>query len=109
MASVGAQGRESLEQQLAKLKQYEQNVQSYKPNLEDMEHLNQEVQEAMIFENRHTSYTMEVCLLVNSKCSIRLVFRHANDAQCLHWERPSRREWRVFEEQPIAPEPIDGP
>ena len=61
VASVGAQGRESLEQQLAKLKQYEQNVQSYKPNIEELEHLNQEVQEALIFENRHTSYTMEVC------------------------------------------------
>ncbi|XP_067939162.1 alpha-actinin-like isoform X1 [Watersipora subatra] len=59
VASVGAQGRESLEQQLAKLKQYEENVQSYKPNLEELEILNQEVQEAMIFENRHTSYTME--------------------------------------------------
>ena len=62
VASVGAQGRESLEQQLTKLQQYEQNVQSYKPNLEDLEHLNQEVQEAMIFENRHTSYTMEVSI-----------------------------------------------
>lgn len=60
VASVGAQGRESLEQQLAKLNQYEQNVQAYKPNMEDLEHLHQEVQEAMIFENRHTSYTMEV-------------------------------------------------
>jgi len=59
VASVGAQGRESLEQQLAKLNQYGQNVQSYKPNIEDLEHLNQEVQEALIFENRHTSYTME--------------------------------------------------
>lgn len=60
VASVGAQSRESLEQQLAKLKQYDANVQTYKPNIDELEHLNQEVQEAMIFENRHTSYTMEV-------------------------------------------------
>lgn len=69
MASVGAQGRESLEQQLAKLKQYEQNVQSYKSNIEDLEHLNQEVQEAMIFENRHTSYTMEVSRAPGNTCT----------------------------------------
>jgi actinin alpha len=59
VASVGAQGRDSLEQQLAKLKQYDASVQMYKPNIDELEHLNQEVQEAMIFENRHTSYTME--------------------------------------------------
>lgn len=61
MASVGAHGRESLETQLQKLQQYEANVQGYKPNIEELEALNAEVQEAMIFENRHTSYTMEVC------------------------------------------------
>lgn len=63
VASVGAQSKDALEQQLAKLKQYEANVQTYKPNIEELEHLNAEVQEAMIFENRHTSYTMEVGLL----------------------------------------------
>ena len=60
MASVGAQGRDSLEQQLAKLKQYDVDVPTYKPNIDELKHLNQEVQGAMIFENRHTSYTMEV-------------------------------------------------
>lgn len=62
VASVGTQGRDSLEQQLAKLKQYDGNVQTYRPHIDELEHLNQEVQEAMIFENRHTSYTMEVSI-----------------------------------------------
>ena len=33
---------------------------SYKPNIDELERYNEEVQEAMIFENRHTVYTMEV-------------------------------------------------
>ena len=38
----------------------DKEVNSFKPNIEELERYNQEVQEAMIFENRHTVYTMEV-------------------------------------------------
>lgn len=50
----------SLEDHLERLKLFEHDTSQYKPNLEDLEALNQAVQEAMIFENPHTQYTMEV-------------------------------------------------
>ena len=50
----------ALEGQLANLKQYEQVVVAYKPHMDELEAYNQGVQEAMIFENPHTDYTMEV-------------------------------------------------
>ncbi len=48
-----------LESQLQKLKQMEQALVGFKPNIDEMENINKEIQEAMIFENRHTQYTME--------------------------------------------------
>jgi len=58
VASVGIQ-KGSLEDHLNKLKKLDKDVSTYKPNIEELERYNQEVQEAMIFENRHTKYTME--------------------------------------------------
>jgi actinin alpha len=49
----------SLEDQLHRLKEYEQAVYAYKPNIEELEKIHQAVQESMIFENRYTHYTME--------------------------------------------------
>lgn len=54
---MGLQG--SLEDQLYRLKEYEQSVYAYKPNIEELEKIHQAVQESMIFENRYTQYTME--------------------------------------------------
>lgn len=54
---MGAVG--SLEDQLQRLKEYEQAVYSYKPHIEELEKIHQAVQESMIFENRYTNYTME--------------------------------------------------
>lgn len=59
VASVGVQ-KGSLEDHLNKLKGIEKEVMAFKPNVDELERYNQEVQEAMIFENRHTPYTMEV-------------------------------------------------
>ena len=50
----------ALEDQQTNLKQYEQVVVAYKPHMDELEACNQAVQEAMIFENPHTDYTMEV-------------------------------------------------
>lgn len=55
---LGLQGG-SLEDQLYRLKEYEQAVYAYKPNIEELERIHQAVQESMIFENRYTQYTME--------------------------------------------------
>jgi len=48
-----------LEDQLVRLKEYEQNVYAYKSHMEELEKLNQGIQESMVFENRYTQYTME--------------------------------------------------
>lgn len=47
---MGLQG--SLEDQLHRLKEYEQGVYAYKPHIEELEKIHQAVQEGMIFENR---------------------------------------------------------
>ena len=49
----------SLEDHLNKLKGIDKEVQSFRPNIDELERFNQDIQEAMIFENRHTPYTME--------------------------------------------------
>lgn len=54
---MGLQG--SLEDQMYRLKEYEQAVYAYKPNIEELEKIHQAVQESMIFENQYTHYTME--------------------------------------------------
>ncbi|KAI7689966.1 hypothetical protein SSS_00102 [Sarcoptes scabiei] len=54
---MGMQG--SLEEQLQKLRQYEEAVSTYKIHMDELEKIHQEVQENMIFENRYTQYTME--------------------------------------------------
>jgi actinin alpha len=54
---MGMQG--SLEDQLLRLKEYQQGVGQYRPHIEELEKIHQAVQEGMIFENRYTQYTME--------------------------------------------------
>uniref|UniRef100_A0A1B6D5Q4 Alpha-actinin, sarcomeric n=2 Tax=Clastoptera arizonana TaxID=38151 RepID=A0A1B6D5Q4_9HEMI len=54
---MGLQG--SLEDQLHRLREYEQGVYGYKSHIEELEKIHQAVQEGMIFENRYTQYTME--------------------------------------------------
>lgn len=56
-AGMGMQG--TLEDQLNKLKQMEQSVVQYRSHIDELEKFNQEVQEAMIYENRYTQYSME--------------------------------------------------
>lgn len=50
----------TLEDQLNHLKQYEQSIVDYKPNIDLLEQQHQLIQEALIFDNKHTNYTMEV-------------------------------------------------
>ncbi|XP_066494217.1 alpha-actinin-4 [Tiliqua scincoides] len=49
----------TLEDQLNHLKQYEQSIVDYKPNIDILEQQHQLIQEALIFDNKHTNYTME--------------------------------------------------
>jgi actinin alpha len=48
-----------LEQQLSRLRGVEVSIGQYKPHIDELENINKEIQEAMIFENSHTPYTME--------------------------------------------------
>ncbi|XP_058449806.1 alpha-actinin, sarcomeric isoform X2 [Malaya genurostris] len=59
VSAIGMGMSGSLEEQLHRLKEYEQAVYAYKPNIEELEKIHQAVQESMIFENRYTHYTME--------------------------------------------------
>uniref|UniRef100_A0A8C9WFJ7 Actinin, alpha 1 n=1 Tax=Scleropages formosus TaxID=113540 RepID=A0A8C9WFJ7_SCLFO len=49
----------TLETQLTQLRQYEKNIVNYKPKIDQLEGDHQLIQEALIFDNRHTNYTME--------------------------------------------------
>eukprot|EP00061_Rhincodon_typus_P018346 g47485.t1 len=53
----------TLEDQLNQLKQYESSIINYKPNIEKLEQDHQLIQEALIFDNKHTNYTMEVLII----------------------------------------------
>ncbi|NXA48055.1 ACTN2 protein, partial [Nothocercus julius] len=48
-----------LEDQMNQLKQYEHNIINYKTNIDRLEGDHQLIQEALVFDNKHTNYTME--------------------------------------------------
>ena len=50
----------TLEDQLSHLKQYERSIVDNKPSLDLLEQQHQLIQEALIFDNKHTNYTMAV-------------------------------------------------
>lgn len=60
----------TLEDQLTHLRQYEQSIIEYKPNIDQLEGDHQLIQEALIFDNKYTAYTMEVyiCEYTNLRC-----------------------------------------
>uniref|UniRef100_A0A3B4CPQ4 Actinin, alpha 2b n=1 Tax=Pygocentrus nattereri TaxID=42514 RepID=A0A3B4CPQ4_PYGNA len=49
----------TLEDQMNQLKQYESMIINYKPNIDKMEGDHQLIQESLVFDNKHTNYTME--------------------------------------------------
>lgn len=50
----------TLEDQLTHLKEYQESIISYTPEINTLEGYHQLIQEALIFDNQYTSYTMEV-------------------------------------------------
>lgn len=50
----------ALEDHMTQLKQYEHVIINYKPNIDKLEGDHQLIQESLIFDNKHTNYTMEV-------------------------------------------------
>ncbi|KAM9853603.1 alpha-actinin-4 [Aulostomus maculatus] len=49
----------TLEDQLTNLREYEQSIIDYKPKIDELEGVHQQIQEALIFDNKYTAYTME--------------------------------------------------
>ncbi|XP_067226031.1 alpha-actinin-2-like isoform X1 [Chanodichthys erythropterus] len=49
----------TLEDQMNQLKQFEHDIIKYKPNIDKLEGDHQLIQETLIFDNKHTNYTME--------------------------------------------------
>ncbi|XP_015242491.1 PREDICTED: alpha-actinin-4 isoform X1 [Cyprinodon variegatus] len=49
----------TLEDQLTNLQEYQKSIMSYMPEINKLEGYHQHIQEALIFDNQYTSYTME--------------------------------------------------
>ncbi|XP_075059834.1 alpha-actinin-2 [Mixophyes fleayi] len=49
----------TLEDQMNNLKQHEHNIVNYKHNIDKLEGDHQVIQESLVFDNKHTNYTME--------------------------------------------------
>lgn len=45
---------------MTQLKQFEHVIVAYKPNIDKLEGDHQLIQESLVFDNKHTNYTMEV-------------------------------------------------
>lgn len=50
----------TLEDQMTQLKQFEHIIINYKINVDKLEGDHQLIQESLVFDNKHTNYTMEV-------------------------------------------------
>ncbi|ESO93528.1 hypothetical protein LOTGIDRAFT_189716 [Lottia gigantea] len=59
VAAIGVHMKGSLEDHLNEIQHVEKECHGFRPHMEELERINQEVQESMIFENRYTQYTME--------------------------------------------------
>jgi len=59
VATVSMQ-RGKLEDNLSRLYALDKEIAAFRPNMDELERYNQDIHEAMIFDNRHTPYTMEV-------------------------------------------------
>lgn len=80
VAAIGMGVIGSLEDQLDKLRQHESVVGEYRPHIDELEKIHQEVQGQMIFENRYTQYTMET-LRVGWEQLLTSIHRNVNEVE----------------------------
>lgn len=64
---------------MTQLKQFEHIIVTYKPNIDKLEGDHQLIQESLVFDNKHTNYTMEV--KTNSYTAMQLLFRIRSSLQ----------------------------
>jgi len=79
VASMGLQ-KGSLEDHLKKLRSLEKETLEFLPRIEELEKFNEDVQKAMIFENKHTQYTMET-LRVGREQLLTTIARNINELE----------------------------
>ena len=60
LSEINLRSQGTLEEQLQNLKTFQDEVNAFLPNIEACEACNQENQAAMVFNNPHTRYTIEV-------------------------------------------------
>ena len=65
LSDLSMQGQGSLEEQLQSLKSFQQEVLGYQPMIDECETSNQAAQAALVFDNPHTKYTMEVRMYIH--------------------------------------------
>ncbi|XP_073248143.1 alpha-actinin-1-like [Porites lutea] len=80
LRSIALNMQGPLESQLNAVQELEQNVAQYKPQIDELELVHQDVQEALIFENRHTEYTMEA-LRVKWEQLLTAIARNINEIE----------------------------
>lgn len=80
VAAIGMGIVGSLEDQLNKLRHHESTVHEYRPHIDELEKIHQEVQEQMIFENQYTQYTMET-LRVGWEQLLTAIHRNINEVE----------------------------
>lgn len=78
----------TLEDQMTQLKQFEHVIVAYKPNVDKLEGDHQLIQESLVFDNKHTNYTMEVQDSGKQKTLLHM-YRHQQYVQafthtCIH-------------------------
>lgn len=80
VTAVAMSTQGTLEDSLHKLRNLEQQTASYRPHMEELEKIHQEVQESLIFENRYTPYTMET-LRVGWEQLLTSIHRFVNEVE----------------------------
>lgn len=80
LRNIGLQMEGPLERTLKAMQAFEEEVGGYKPNMEELELIHQEVQEVLIFENPHTQYTMEA-LRVGWEQLLTAIARNINEIE----------------------------
>lgn len=80
VAAIGMGVVGSLEDQLDKLRNHESTSHEYRPHIDELEKIHQEVQEQMIFENQYTQYTMET-LRVGWEQLLTAIHRNINEVE----------------------------
>lgn len=82
VTAIGMGLHGTLEDQLHRLKEYEQGVYAYKPHIEELEKIHQAVQESMIFENRYETNYFNNAIMIIYFAIVQSLFYY-NSISCL--------------------------